>query len=70
MLSGDPVAGRASPAMHLRRLGKDTLCPESRARGVQVVTRPGGHHFDHDPVALAGLLIQGWQQAAQTPSHG
>ncbi|RBG59991.1 virulence factor, partial [Xanthomonas oryzae pv. oryzae] len=46
---------------------KDTLCPELRARGVQVLARPGGHHFDHDPVVLANLLMEGWQHAAQTP---
>ncbi|MEA9586181.1 virulence factor [Xanthomonas sp. WHRI 10064A] len=49
---------------------KDTLCPELRTRGVEVVMRPGGHHFDHDPVALAGVLMQGWQHAAtQMPAH-
>ncbi|WP_372360776.1 virulence factor family protein [Xanthomonas sp. NCPPB 1325] len=46
---------------------KDTLCPELRARGVEVAVRPGGHHFDHDPVVLATLLMQGWQHAAQMP---
>ncbi|CAD0331865.1 virulence factor family protein [Xanthomonas hortorum] len=51
---------------------KDTLCPELRARGVEVVARPGGHHFDHDPAVLAGVLLQGWQHAVQTstPSRG
>lgn len=46
---------------------KDTLCPELRTRGVDVVMRPGGHHFDHDPVVLAGVLMQGWQHATQMP---
>ncbi|PPU98609.1 virulence factor [Xanthomonas populi] len=49
---------------------KDTLCPELRARGVEVIARPGGHHFDHDPAVLAGLLLQGWQHAAQTHGRG
>ncbi|QJD67963.1 virulence factor [Xanthomonas campestris pv. badrii] len=48
---------------------KDTLCPELRARGVEVVSRPGGHHFDHDPVVLTNLLMQGWQHAAQRPAR-
>ncbi|KAB7764855.1 AcvB/VirJ family lysyl-phosphatidylglycerol hydrolase [Xanthomonas maliensis] len=49
---------------------KDTLCPELRARGVQVVVRPGGHHFDHDPVALAGALMDGWHTANQASDPG
>lgn len=48
---------------------KDTLCPELRARGVEVIARPGGHHFDRDPGALADILLQGWQRAAQLPGH-
>ncbi|MBB3802489.1 type IV secretory pathway VirJ component [Xanthomonas arboricola] len=48
---------------------KDTLCPELRARGVEVAMRPGGHHFDHDPVVLTTLLMQGWQHAAQMPGR-
>lgn len=48
---------------------KDSLCPELRAHGVAVVARPGGHHFDHDPVILAHLLLQGWQHAAQLPAR-
>ncbi|MBB4593241.1 virulence factor family protein [Xanthomonas cannabis] len=48
---------------------KDTLCPELRARGVEVAVRPGGHHFDHDPVVLTTLLMQGWQHAAQMPGR-
>jgi len=48
---------------------EDTLCPELRARGVQVLVRPGGHHFDHDPVVLAALLMQGWQNAVQASSR-
>ncbi|KHL55006.1 virulence factor family protein [Xanthomonas cannabis] len=48
---------------------KDTLCPELRARGVEVAVRPGGHHFDHDPVVLTTLLMRGWQHAAQMPGR-
>lgn len=48
---------------------KDTLCPELRARGVEVIARPGGHHFDRDPGALADILLQGWQRVAQLPGH-
>ncbi|PPU37065.1 MULTISPECIES: AcvB/VirJ family lysyl-phosphatidylglycerol hydrolase [unclassified Xanthomonas] len=48
---------------------KDTLCPELRARGVEVAVRPGGHHFDHDPAVLTTLLMQGWQHAAQMPGR-
>ena len=41
---------------------KDTLCPELATRGVEVFTRPGGHHFDHNPVKLATIVLQGWQR--------
>jgi type IV secretory pathway VirJ component len=43
---------------------KDTLCPELQGRGIDVVARPGGHHFDHDPVPLATQILHGWQRAA------
>ncbi len=36
----------------------DMLCPELRARGVEVLACPGGHHLDHYPVVLAGLLMR------------
>lgn len=42
---------------------KDTLCPELRERGVEVVERPGGHHFDHDPAKLSSIILQGWKRA-------
>jgi len=47
---------------------KDTLCPSLAAQGVDVVARPGGHHFDHDPVALAGIVLGGWQRAPAIPA--
>lgn len=44
----------------------DTLCPVLAAQGVEVVARPGGHHFDHDPVKLAGIVLAGWERAPPT----
>lgn len=45
---------------------KDTLCSELPARGIEVVARPGGHHFDHDPVKLATIVLRGWQRRSAT----
>jgi type IV secretory pathway VirJ component len=41
---------------------KGSLCPELEPRGIEVVARPGGHHFDHDPTKLATIILQGWQR--------
>ncbi|WP_434030759.1 AcvB/VirJ family lysyl-phosphatidylglycerol hydrolase [[Pseudomonas] boreopolis] len=41
---------------------KGSLCPELEVRGIEVVARPGGHHFDHDPAKLAAIILQGWQR--------
>ncbi|MDG2526221.1 AcvB/VirJ family lysyl-phosphatidylglycerol hydrolase [Stenotrophomonas sp. HITSZ_GD] len=47
---------------------KDTLCPSLAPHGVAVVARPGGHHFDHDPVKLAGIVLAGWAHAPAAPA--
>ncbi|WP_305804923.1 AcvB/VirJ family lysyl-phosphatidylglycerol hydrolase [Stenotrophomonas sp. YIM B06876] len=43
---------------------KDSLCRELRGQIAEVVERPGGHHFDRDPVTLARIILDGWRQAA------
>ncbi|MFT4249030.1 MAG: AcvB/VirJ family lysyl-phosphatidylglycerol hydrolase [Pseudomonas sp.] len=48
---------------------KDTLCPELVPRGIEVVARPGGHHFDHDPARLATIILQGWQRRSAAVVH-
>jgi type IV secretory pathway VirJ component len=43
---------------------KDSLCRDLRGGEIgQVVERPGGHHFDRDPVKLAQIIIDGWDAA-------
>jgi type IV secretory pathway VirJ component len=37
----------------------DSLCTQASARGMEVVRRPGGHHFDNDYVALARIVLKG-----------
>jgi type IV secretory pathway VirJ component len=37
----------------------DSLCTQPTARGMEVVRRPGGHHFDNDYVALAHIVLKG-----------
>jgi type IV secretory pathway VirJ component len=32
----------------------------------QVVERPGGHHFDRDPVKLTQIILDGWNAARTT----
>lgn len=44
----------------------DSLCPELRGRGIEVLARAGGHHFDRDPAALARLVLRGWRRTAPT----
>ncbi len=43
---------------------KDSLCRDLRGKPfIQTVERPGGHHFDHDPVALTNILLEAWDAA-------
>lgn len=43
---------------------RDTLCPTLRGRGVDVQATPGGHHFDHDPEAMAARILKAWPATA------
>ncbi|WP_332840098.1 AcvB/VirJ family lysyl-phosphatidylglycerol hydrolase [Stenotrophomonas sp. Iso1] len=46
---------------------KDSLCRDLQGgRVVQVVERPGGHHFDRDPVKLTQIILDGWSAARIT----
>lgn len=46
---------------------KDSLCRDLQGGQVaQVVERPGGHHFDRDPVKLTQLILDGWNAARTT----
>ncbi len=43
---------------------KDSLCRDLRGEHVvQVVERPGGHHFDRDPARLTQIILDGWNAA-------
>lgn len=45
---------------------KDSLCRDLRGKPfIQTVERPGGHHFDRDPVALTNIVLQAWDAAPQ-----
>ncbi|WP_082143454.1 AcvB/VirJ family lysyl-phosphatidylglycerol hydrolase [Xanthomonas sp. NCPPB 1128] len=57
---------------------KDTLCPQLRGRGAEVVVLHGGHHFDEHPAGLATIVDTRWQQLSsgaqpiaelRTPPH-
>ena len=37
----------------------DSLCTGPTARGMEVVRRPGGHHFNNDYVTLARIVLKG-----------
>jgi type IV secretory pathway VirJ component len=37
----------------------DSLCTDAAAWGMEVIRRPGGHHFDHDYSALAKAVLAG-----------
>jgi type IV secretory pathway VirJ component len=37
----------------------DSLCTDPAARGVEVVRRPGSHHFDGDYAALGAMVLRG-----------
>lgn len=41
----------------------DTVCPQLRAQGIDVLATPGGHHFDHDMARLAARILARWQAA-------
>jgi type IV secretory pathway VirJ component len=37
----------------------DSLCTDTAARGMEVINRPGGHHFDNDYEVLARAVLAG-----------
>lgn len=61
-----PVISKLPPDRLLCVYGekeKDTICPSLRNQGIDVMSTPGGHHFDHDPAKLAGRILARWQAA-------
>lgn len=51
------------------RSEKNSLCRELRGKPyMQVIERPGGHHFDRDPAALASSMLEAWNAAPAKPS--
>ncbi|MBB6367528.1 type IV secretory pathway VirJ component [Xanthomonas sacchari] len=76
-----PELARIAPAQLLCVYGDketDTLCPQLRARGAEVVVLHGGHHFDQHPAGLATIVDDRWQQLSadaqpiaelRTPPH-
>jgi type IV secretory pathway VirJ component len=62
-----PEVSRISPELVQCFYGRDeedSLCPELKARGVEVIETTGGHHFDGDYPALAARILTGFQQRA------
>ncbi|UYB53050.1 virulence factor family protein [Xanthomonas sp. AM6] len=67
-----PEIARIAPSQLLCVYGdqeKDTVCPELRERGVQLVALHGGHHFDQRPAGLATIVETRWRQLAEE-AHG
>jgi type IV secretory pathway VirJ component len=63
-----PEIARIAPAQLLCVYGDkedDTVCPELRGTGAQIVTLHGGHHFDKHPAGLATIVDTRWQQIAE-----
>ncbi|HTT77826.1 MAG TPA: AcvB/VirJ family lysyl-phosphatidylglycerol hydrolase [Candidatus Binataceae bacterium] len=54
----------------------DTACPAQAARGVEVIRRPGGHHFDGKYDIVAASILKGFKtrvaddQENQADEHG
>jgi type IV secretory pathway VirJ component len=64
-----PEIARIAPSQLLCVYGdkeKDTVCPELRDTGVQIVALHGGHHFDKHPAGLATIVDARWQQLAES----
>ena len=54
-----PEIARIAPSQLLCVYGdkeKDTVCPELRGSGVQIVALHGGHHLDQHPAGLATIV--------------
>lgn len=67
-----PEIARIAPSQLLCVYGdkeKDTVCPELRDSGAQIVALHGGHHFDQHPAGLATIVDTRWRQLAQG-THG
>ena len=47
---------------------KDSLCRDLQGDArMQVVERPGGHHFDRDPAKLAQIIVERWDALPAQP---
>lgn len=60
-----PEIARIAPSRLLCVYGeqeKDTVCPQLRSSGAQVVALHGGHHFDQHPARLAAIVRDRWRQ--------
>ncbi len=63
-----PEIARIAPSQLLCVYGdqeKDTVCPQLRGSGAQIVVLHGGHHFDQHPAGLATIVDNRWQQLAE-----
>lgn len=62
-----PEAAKIPPAMLQCIYGRnerDTICPELRSSGADVVMTEGGHHFDRDYAGLATSILRRWGELA------
>jgi len=67
-----PEIARIAPSQLLCVYGdqeKDTVCPQLRDSGAQIVALHGGHHFDQHPAGLATIVDARWQQLAEDARH-
>ena len=67
-----PEIARIAPSQLLCVYGdqeKDTVCPQLRDSGAQIVALHGGHHFDQRPAGLATIVDARWQQLAGDARH-
>jgi type IV secretory pathway VirJ component len=65
-----PELARLDPAVVQCFYGTDeddSLCPDLAGTGVELISRPGGHHFDGDYVALARTILAGIRRRSKRP---
>ncbi|MCC4596418.1 virulence factor family protein [Xanthomonas campestris pv. phormiicola] len=63
-----PELARIAPSQLLCVYGdkeKDTVCPQLRDSGAQIVALHGGHHFDQHPAGLATIVDDRWRRLAE-----
>lgn len=66
-----PALAGLQPVAHQCIYGvdeKDSLCRDLQGDAhMQVIARPGGHHFDRDPAMLAQIIVERWDAVQAQP---